>query len=336
VSGLHGKRILFIGIGFYDYEMSIVTRLRQCGAIVQAFFDRPAALRSSMLANSLRLAHIGTGLLIRLHEQRILRCIESTSCDYVLIIKSIDLRPQFLETLRNHQRRAEFILYQWDSLARLPGIGERLRYFDRVLTFDRNDSVAQAGLRFRPLFYRTNVNIAAQFEQAPDLDLCFVGWLHSDRLEMIRRLQSIASAQHLSFFVYLFTGVRTCVKLWLEGKAAEVHTRTLPYSELEDIYRRSRVVVDLPHALQSGLTMRAIEAVGHGRKLITTAVDVVNYDFYPSGNVQLIRADHPQLDAHFARTPPAPYSKAIQRRYSLDAWIEDVFALPERLQEEPA
>ena len=53
VSELAGKRILFIGIGFYDYEASIVARLRQCGAIVQAFFDRPAALRNSMLANSI-------------------------------------------------------------------------------------------------------------------------------------------------------------------------------------------------------------------------------------------------------------------------------------------
>ena len=49
MNGLSGKRILFISIGFYDYEASIVRRLRELGAVVHAFLDRPMAVRQGVL-----------------------------------------------------------------------------------------------------------------------------------------------------------------------------------------------------------------------------------------------------------------------------------------------
>lgn len=326
MSSLTGRQILFIGIGFYDYEKSIVERLRSRGAHVDSFQALPPLLRHGVFATPLRLAGIEGTPLIRLHESHILRCTAGTTYDHVLIIKSTELRPEFLEALRRQQHRAEFILYQWDSLARMPGIGRRIAYFDRVLTFDRQDAMAHPKFAFRPLFYRQDsmpVNPASG-NSAPQL--CFVGWLHSDRLETLRRLQAAAESRGVSFQVYLFTGLRTFARLVLRNNSRDVHVRTMPYAELLERYRRATIIVDLPHAQQSGLTMRAIETVGMGRKLMTTARDVVNYDFYSSGNVRVIHAEALKLDADFLREPAGPYPEHVRRRYSLDAWIDDVFA----------
>jgi hypothetical protein len=326
VNTFAGKRILFIGIGFYDYEASIVERLRRYGASVQVFFDLPVILRRGVLAAALRRADIKALDFIKLHERRILRTARRVPYDFVLIIKCVGLRPEFLQALRHQQPRAEFILYEWDSLARIPGIEERMPYFDRILTFDRRESAARPGLQFRPLFYREDSRSVPDCRVGQrQVDLCFVGWLHSDRLEMIRRIQSLAHSQGMSFCVYLYSGVFTSLKLALARNARNVHFRPLPYHKVVEMNRRASVIVDLPHAEQSGMTMRTIEAVGLGKKLMTTASDVVNYDFFSDENVQLLRPDDLRLDRAFICTPAVPVSEEIRRRYSLDAWLEDVF-----------
>lgn len=327
MNGFAGKRILFIGIGFYDYEASIVQRLRRYGATVQSFFDRPAIFRGGLLEPLSR--HGGSKVLrlITRHQNRILRRATGP-CDFVLVIKAIDLRPEFLDALRCQLPRAEFILYQWDALGRLPGIESRLPYFDRILTFDRKDSTARPGLQFRPLFYRESPgSLEAAHNGHCTIDLCFVGALHSDRLKMIRRLQANAQSQGVSFFVYLYTGVYTSLKLARARNARNIHFRPLSYRNLMELNRRTAVILDLPHASQSGMTMRAIEAVGLGKKLITTASDVIHYDFFSIGNVQLLGTDDIQLDRGFIGKPPAPYPDTIRDGYSLDVWLEDVFRL---------
>jgi hypothetical protein len=327
VNGFAGKRILFIGIGFYDYEISIVARLRRYGATVQSFFDRPAILRRGLFEPLSRLAAAKALRLITRHQNRILRSATGP-CDFVLVIKAIDLRPEFLDALRCQLPHAEFILYQWDALARLPGIESRLPYFDRILTFDHKDFTARPGLQFRPLFYRENPSRPNMVHHGCcTIDLCFVGLLHSDRLEMIRRLQANAQSQGVSFYVYLYTGLYTSLKLARARNARNIHFRLLSYRKLMELSRRTAVILDLPHAAQSGMTMRAIEAVGLGKKLITTASDVIHYDFFSIENVQLLQTDDLRLDREFICKPPAPYPETIRRRYSLDAWLEDVFRL---------
>ncbi len=315
---LAGRSILLIGIGFYDYEHSIAARLRERGAELVVFQDQPAELQSGLR----RWLHRDPGALLARHEASILNAARARPFDQVLIIKAVGLRLPFLEALRELLPRSEFILYQWDSLARLHGIEERLPLFDRILTFDRKDALARPEMAFRPLFFRE----MPQASESPDIDVAFVGWLHSDRLESARRMQAEARTLGLSTFVYLYTGWLTWLKLALRGKAKDVHPRTLAYPDLLAINMRSRCIYDLPHALQSGLTMRTVETLGMRKKLITTAQDVTNYDFYCADNVRVVRLPETGLDRDFVRSAPTPVDPAVLHRYSLDAWIDDVVA----------
>jgi hypothetical protein len=328
VSGFAGRRILFIGIGFYDYEQSIVERLRACGAIVQACFDRPASLRQGLSASLFRRSGLNPTGLIERHERRILAGIRGIAFDHVLVIKGIDLRMSFLAELRRQQSAAQFILYEWDALARMPGIEQRLPLFDRVLTFDRRDALERPGLEFRPLFFREQgADDAPDPTVEPPVDLCFIGWLHSDRLAMIRRLQLLARDAGLSFLVYLYTGLFTWLRLHAAGNGRDTYFRSLPYAQLMQLNRRARVIVDLPHGAQSGMTMRAIESVGLGRKLLTTATDVQHYDFYAAERVRVLHAGSVQLDPSFVRGPSPAIDPSIRRKYSLQRWLEDVFGI---------
>jgi hypothetical protein len=315
---LTGRKILLIGIGFYDYEHSIATRLRERGAELTVFQDQPPELQSGLRRLFLR----NPDAVLARHEQRMLDAAKVQPFDQVLVIKAVGLRLPFLKALRSQLPASEFILYQWDSLTRLDGIEERLPLFDRVLTFDRKDSQTRPEMAFRPLFFRT-----IPPSDAPatlDIDVAFVGWLHSDRLESARRMQADAKAKGLSTFVYLYTGWLTWLKLVLRGQARDVHPRTLSYARLQTINRRARCIYDLPHALQTGLTMRTIETLGMQKKLITTSQDVVHYDFYNADNVRVVRLPETGLDREFVRSLPTPVDPNILRRYSLDGWLDDV------------
>lgn len=315
---LAGRRILLIGIGFYDYEHSIATRLRERGAEIAVFQDQPPELQSGLR----RLFQRDPKAVLARHEQRMLDAARAQPFDQVLMIKAVGLRLPFLQALRQQLPTSEFILYQWDSLARLDGIEERLPLFDRVLTFDRKDAQTRPGMAFRPLFFR---DVPAPTGAEPqDIDVAFVGWLHSDRLESARRMQAEAKTLGLSTFVYLYTGWLTWLKLVLRGEARDVHPRTLPYAELLRINQRARCIYDLPHTLQTGLTMRTIETLGIRRKLLTTAQDVIHYDFYNADNVRVVRLPETGLDRDFVMSTPTPIDPAILRRYSLDAWLDDV------------
>jgi hypothetical protein len=85
----------------------------------------------------------------------------------------------------------------------------------------------------------------------------------------------------------------------------------------------------LPHLQQTGLNVRAGEAVGAGKKLTTTTHDVVNYDFYGSENICIIDPEAPGLDPEFLAAPPVTLPPELVARYSLRAWAMYIFGLTE-------
>ena len=75
--------------------------------------------------------------------------------------------------------------------------------------------------------------------------------------------------------------------------------------------------------------MRTIEMVGMGKKLITTNTGIQNYDFYHPNNICVIDRHDPQIPAEFWNSPYVPISRSILQRYSLRAFVEDIFDVKE-------
>jgi hypothetical protein len=318
-----GKRILFIGIGFYDYESAIIEELRRRGASVLYHLSLPAFAAHGPLT---RLQRFETGMsrAIRAHQRRIVAAADGQRLDYVFVINGEHLDAAFLPTLREKHPEAEFIAYLWDSLKRFPQLMGCQARFDRVYTSDRGDSLAVPAFRFRPLFFRAHAPREAA-EPAEAYDLSFVGWLHHDRVDYVTALARFADRHDLRVLFYLYTGIATYLRLRLSGRARFLHTRAMSYERNAQITDASRVIVDLPHPMQTGMTMRAIEAVGAGKKMITTARDVVHYDFYRPENILVVEPHAMVIDPGFLASAPVPVDAAIECRYSLAAWVSEVF-----------
>ncbi len=107
--------------------------------------------------------------------------------------------------------------------------------------------------------------------------------------------------------------------------AQNLYIKPLDYLDVNKSHTNTKVILDLPHPLQNGLTMRTIEAIGANKKLITTNEDIKNYDFYDEDNICILDKENITIEKDFFEKPYKKISKDIKNKYSLDSWIEDVF-----------
>lgn len=325
---LAGRKVLLIGIGFYDYEAAIADEFRHLGAEVHVEDERPAALRNRLAPLRRKFLPMSDGEQARYLDQLLTRARQRGPFDYILIIKGELLDAAFITALRAAQPCARIISYQWDSMERYPELVERQSLFDRVLTFDHADNARYPNFILRPTFFRPEIVAATRAPAAaPPVDFCFVGWLHHDRLQQVEVLRRQIRELGLSSFFYLFTGLRTGLQLKLTGQGKDVYWRPLPFARYAEQIAACRVIIDLPHPQQTGLTMRALEAVGTGKKMMTTSKDVALYDFYSPEQFSIIDAHNPRIDPTFLAAALPPLPPELVDSYSLRAWALDILGL---------
>ncbi|MBU0540824.1 MAG: hypothetical protein KKC58_00370 [Gammaproteobacteria bacterium] len=324
---LTGRNVLLIGIGFYDYELAIADELQRQGATVFLYDELPSYLRRGALASLLRRFKVDVRGQVRIHHETILNEVSGHHIDHLLVIKGEHITPWFLDSLRAAHRKVQLISYHWDSLARYPSLVGLQSYFDKVYTFDAEDAKRFPDFKLRPLFFRPE--IAQKLSNAVNeiYDLSFVGWLHHDRLRQVDDIHLWADKHGLRTLFYLYTGWFSSTRLSLQGRGKFVKSRSMDFIKYVNLLHNSRAIVDLPHPEQTGLTMRAIEAVGAGKKLITTSRTIVNYDFYRKENILIIDGGYPQIDDHFLDTPTVELPAETIARYSLHEWVRQLFTI---------
>ena len=90
-----------------------------------------------------------------------------------------------------------------------------------------------------------------------------------------------------------------------------------------EAYSNASAVLDIEHHKQNGLTMRTLEVLGAGLKLITTNKNIRKEDFYSESNVLIIDRGMPNIDKDFLlRRSNIPLSK----KYSIESWIKCIFS----------
>jgi hypothetical protein len=95
--------------------------------------------------------------------------------------------------------------------------------------------------------------------------------------------------------------------------------------EVQRLFSDSFAILDIQHPHQVGLTMRTFEAMGAGKKLITTNARVKNTDFYNPENILVVERDSvPSIPSGFFLTPYVPPSDFILNKYSINGWLDDV------------
>ncbi len=318
------KRVLFIGIGFYDYENAIVNEFVKKGYVVDYFSETPRnTFWFRMFLRFKQYKKIET-----IKEKHSSAIVEKSGGNYdlVFIIKGESFSKNAIQILKNKNTDAKFILYLWDSIRRIEGIEDKLDLFDKIFSFDRLDTIENKKFVFNPLFFRkeySNQNV----QSIQNNHIYHLGWYHSDRLILIKKIAKYCQENKLKYQFILFTGYFSYFIQSVFGGQLKNNKKFLifkPVSANENFSNilNSKVTLDIAHPFQSGLTMRTIELIGAERKIITTNKDIVNYDFYNPNNILIIDRDSPVLEKTFFETEYTAIPSEIRSNYTIESWLD--------------
>lgn len=326
---LKGKRVLFFYLSTFNYEVEIQKAMEREGAIVDSYNERPS--NNLFIHVMVRLNRNLINKTIVKYYQDIIDKTRQNKYDYIFFIKGESISPAIVSDIRAVHPEAKVVMYYWDSIANNLNAKNMLGCFDKVLTFDRNDS-KQLGLEFLPLFYIPQYSEIANKQVPQEYDLMFAGTTHSDRYQFISGIANqIEETGGKCFLWFYFPSKLLYYKMKLENskfrsaKKSEFSFKPMSRELLLDYYAKSRIQIDVQHPKQTGLTMRTIETLGAKKKLITTNADVVNYDFYRPENILVIDRQNPVIPESFVKSEWKDISEEIYNKYSISSWLETIF-----------
>jgi hypothetical protein len=317
------KKVLFIGIGFYDYEESIIQEFKKLDYEVDYFLEVPpnnlVYRFHTRMKNENRIQEIN-----RAHTLEIANYC-GTDYDLVFVIKCENITIDALKIIKDKNSKAKFVLYLWDSIARISNVESKFKFFDKVYSFDRLDCLSNNLLNFNPLFFRNEYAHTDNVEKAT-WDIYHLGWYHSDRLELIKKLIKFCNKNGIKHKMILFTGrfsyfIQSVFGGELKGNKDYLIFETISAKKNHEKILKSKSTLDIAHAMQSGLTMRTIELLGMQKKIITTNKDILNYDFYHPNNVLVIDRQNPILNKEFFESKFCEISKEIVSKYAINNWL---------------
>lgn len=324
---LQGKRILF----FYPfgttihYGQSIKLELEHRGAEVIEYDERPS--QSTLMKLAIR-------LLKKRCPQVFINYIHSiiaknkTCFDYIFVIRGEAFTPMVVEMLRKAYPKAKLLLYLWDIL-KTTNVKECLPLFDKVYSFDPVDASTYESMIFRPTFYLNCFKDIAPV-QSGNIDVLFIGTLHSNRYEILSRIKKVLDNSNIVCWFYYFLPSRLVfLRDLFIGKRhpryRNIHFTPLSLSDTIKKMIEAKCILDLKYPSQNSLSMRAFEALAAKRKYITNNAEIKKYDFYHPNNILVIDDQHPEIPIDFLNAPIKDISENIVRNYSIQGWIDFIF-----------
>lgn len=326
---LKDKKILFLSVSFFNYERAIAKRLTEIGAEVDFYDERPS--NSNLSKGIIRFNKRFYQSQITKYYNTILNEIQYKKYDYFLLIKGEAIPVFFLERIRELNPKMEMIYYNFDPLKEYPNLISNLKYFDKKITFEYNDSVTY-GLNFRPLFYLDEYRSLNQNSKSFENDIVFIGSAHTDRYIVGEEVKAKADILNLKTFFYYYAMGKVAfrIKKLIDKNLKKFDNKKLSFEKLThqqiiNYYKKSKSVLDINKPFQYGLTIRTFEVLAAGRKLITTNTDIKNYPFYNPENILVLDRDNIQLDADFFKTDFEPLDEKTLYMMSLDSFVECLF-----------
>lgn len=321
--------VLLVSPLTFSYHLAISETLRSLGYAVTWWDERASSATWYKIA--LRLFAART---VRWSERWFLSQltkIEPGSISHVLVIKGEGLSKRVVLAMRDTFVSASMGLYLWDGVENVKGVSSILEAFDSVATFDPVDA-KRFGWAYRPLFGR-RVSAIKGIATAVQFDWCFIGTIHSDRHRVIHRLRQ-RYGKHARTFVFayfqsplmLFIRCLADWTLWFAPRGT-LSTQPLPAAEVAQIVQQSRAVLDVEHPRQRGLTMRTIETLLAGRKLVTTNKHILDSSLYDATRVHVIDRVKPDIPENFLAQPYLAIPDALRNYYSCEGWVSELLAL---------
>lgn len=325
---LKDKKILFISPKFFGYHEIIQSQLHEFGAQVDYFDERPS--NNTIIKAVMRINRNFVSKYIHRYYENLLSEIEAEKYDYLFVIKGEVIPEIFINKFKKLNPDAQCLLMLWDSIKNYEYVLNKSKLFDVTFSFDKDDC-NKYGFEFRPLFYNEKYLSIANKQKELPYDITFIGTVHSDRLKILEELKrKLGDKYTYNYYLYIPSKVLFYIKKVFQ-KEFRIKSKnyfqfeSLSSNQVLDIISKSRVVIDIEHPGQTGLTMRTIEMLGAGRKIITTNQSIKDYDFYCEDNICIINREDITMNLDFLESDFKVIDKEILDYYSINGFLSQIF-----------
>lgn len=251
--------------------------------------------------------------------------------DYFIIIKGESVSQKMIDTFKRYNPESPIYLYLWDSVKNSSHAFKYRESFNGVFSFDTEDA-KKYNLDFLPLFVGMQYDpVADDKELEMQYDMMFVGTAHSIRSKVLNQVEVVAKRNGLSFFDYRFVQNKLIYAIrFLTSKDFRktpkglLHLDVISAAEVKKTLIGSKVMVDVTHPGQSGLTGRVIEALSMGRKVVTNNERIRDYHVIDMRDVLILPSQMNRLDRGFIESPFYGDSEEIYRYFSVETWLSKI------------
>lgn len=327
---LIGKKVLLLAPKFFNYENSILNEIRKLGGQADYYDERPG--NDFFTKVCIRLGYKGIlASKINKYYNSILEEV-SDVYDFVLIVNTESITKDILMKFREKLSKSKFIIYMWDSVKNKKGQIEFVDLVDKFITFDQNDIQFNDKIKYNPLFYIPEYEDISKSSAEYKYDLLFIGTVHSDRYNIVKKIKNqLSSNRKMYCYFYHPSKIVFILKKIFDKNFRRIPLREVSFVSLKrdqviSLVRQSRVILDVEHPSQSGLTMRTIESFGAKRKMITSNSDIKKYDFYSELNQKVFDRNTAEIivDDFFFDSLFESGSECIYKSYSLRSWLKEI------------
>jgi hypothetical protein len=339
------SRILLITPAFYGIEKKIKSILEDLGYEVNWIENKSLNLDYHGVNSKLRIIRKIYYFFFTPHIKYInreLAKIENLNFDILLAINGYVISQHLIQKLKKSNAKIKSILYLWDSTKMYSWVGES-RFFDRVYTFDREDSKTY-GWEYLPNFFIKESTVSDT-----KYDFFFAGKFNPKRLQILDSIVNQAANMSAKLFFKLVPSYKnlihnkllwkifkmTRIKVeWIESYISSyeafeglLHRDYIDYEKVEFIelqkeLRSSNVIIDIPFASQTGYSHCLIGALGNGKKLITTNYSVQSEPFYNPDQIKIINSDCPVIDLNWINEKANFRSNSYFGHLELVTWLK--------------
>ncbi len=333
MNDLAGKKVLFICPRFFGYEHEIKSGLAKLGAQVDYYDERPFNSSFAKILNRLNFKAV-IKKSINDYYSDILRNAVVTDYDYLLVVAPETITADFIKNLKLNNTKIKTVLYLWDSIKNKKNASNLIGYFDKVVTFDKKDSFIDSRIEFLPLFYIDGYAKDLSRLNNHHYQIAFIGTAHSGRYNLVTTIADSLGTDKKNSYLFYYSPSRLVFflkKLFtseLKGMSLkDISFNSMTSKEIISVLANTKVVIDIEHPNQNGLTMRTIEMIGMQKKLITTNKSVMEYDFYNPNNILVIDRENPYIENSFLHSEYQPINSEIRKKYDISSWLINLLSL---------
>lgn len=315
------QKLLFIAPNYYGFCDVVLQGLQQYSGCDVYHIDSESKYQykniGERIYNFFSKTFCGKNIKITRKKQILKEKISQNNYDILVIIGAYSLEEDVLDTAISQTKHSISIL--WDSIAKIPSQKKYLNKFDTCYSFDKDDC-EKYNLRFNPNFY-----FVEEQNSVSNYDISYLA-TYDDRITDTIHIINYFNLNHIKNKARILTAKNIKISHNLPKNIEIIHN-IIPFSESYKYYSDSKIILDIAHSNQKGLSFRPFEAIGMNKKLITTNKDIVNYDFYNPNNIFVIdNIKNIDIPTQFLASDYEELTKDIKEKYHIKNWVKNILS----------